>query len=241
MKKSILSIAAIFAAVTLNAQMATVSTPQPILKGVESDLFHPVLSQDGSQLLFSNADYSNLRTYDFASGAVSKQTSADKDQALVAHFDNNKLSLDKPTQVRTEGSTLYVTVKGKEKSFSPVDCYAGYLWESLSPDGQKIMFVAAGKGVFITDLNGQILANPGKYEAPVWFGNDHIIVQKTTDDGHQFSSSQILLLNLDGTESQAITRPESMTFSPTASFEAGKLVYTTIDGRLYQVNITLNK
>lgn len=237
MKKSILILAAISASLALNAQMAQVSTPEPILKGVESDLFHPVLSKDGKHLLFSNANYTNLRSFDFESGAVAK-LGATNSEALNAHFDaENKVCLKAETKVRTEGSTLFIN----EKAYQPVESYAGYLWESLSPDGTKVMFVAAGKGVFITDLEGNIIARPGKYEAPVWFGNDHIIVQNTTDDGHQFSSSQILLMNLDGTQSQALTRPESMTFSPTASIEANRVVYTTVDGRLYQINVTFNK
>lgn len=242
MKKSILCIAAAMcAAITVNARMAEVSKAEPVLRGVETDLFHPVLSADGSQVLFSNADYSNLRTYDFNSGAVSKIDNNDRHAALYARFDGDKVSLVPPTKVRTEGSTLYINVNGTEKAYHPVDAYAGYLWESLSPDGTKVMFVAAGKGVFIVDLEGNIVARPGKYEAPVWFGNDHILVQNTTDDGHQYSSSQILLLKADGSESQAITSPESMTFSPTASFQSGRVVYTTVDGRLYQVKLTLNK
>lgn len=241
MKKSIFTLAAVFAVVTVNAQMAKVSAPRPVLKGIESELFHPVLSADGTTVSFSNADYSNVRTYDFESGVIEK-VGFDKDQAFRARFDrNNRLTATPSTAARTEDEMLYITVNGVEKSYHPVDAYAGYLWESVSPDGTKVMFVAAGKGIFITDLQGNVIACPGKYEAPVWFGNDHIIVQNTTDDGHQFTSSQILLLNLDGSQSQAITRPESMSFSPAASIENGRVVYSTVDGRLYEVNVTLNK
>lgn len=241
MKKSILSLVAVCASMTMSAQMATVSTPQPILKGVETNLYHPVLSADGQRVLFSDADYTNLRTYDFESGVVEK-LNVDNRAALNAHFDaKGKVTLRPETKVRTEGTTLYITVNGVQKGYHPVDCYAGYLWESLSPDGTKVMFVVAGKGVFITDLEGNIISTPGKYEAPVWFGNDHILVQNSTDDCHQFTSSQILLMTADGSDKQAITRPESMTFSPTASYENGRVVYTTVDGYLYQVNVKLNK
>lgn len=241
MRKSILTFACAAMALIANAQLATVSTPQPILKGVETNLFNPVLSNDGNHVLFSDANYANLRSYDFNSGVVRKVASTNT-EALNAHFDaNNEVSLVPSTKVRTEGSTLFINVNGTEKAFSPVESFAGYLWESLSPDGTKVMFVAAGKGVVITDLNGRVIARPGKYEAPVWFGNNHILVQNSTDDGHQFTSSQILLMNLDGSEVQALTRPESMSFSPTASFDAGKIVYTTVDGRLYQLNVKLNK
>jgi Tol biopolymer transport system component len=58
-------------------------------------------------------------------------------------------------------------------------------------------------------------------------------------NGYQNISSQILIMNVDGSEKQELTKPESMTMNPTASFEAGKIVYNTIDGRLYQMNISL--
>ena len=101
------------------------------------------------------------------------------------------------------------------------------------------MFFAAGFGIVITDLNGNILSTPGNFEAPVWYGNDHIVAMNATNDGHNYRSSQIVLLSADGTQFQALTKPESMTMNPTASFDAGKIVYATIDGRLYQMNIKL--
>lgn len=237
MKKSILSLFAVGAALTLNAQIAEVSKPEPILRGVESEMFNPVLSADGNYLMFSDANYTNVRQYEFASGAISHVNIGQR-QAIRARVDNQG-RISEPVGVRTEGSTLYITKNGVEKAYTPIDSYAGYIWASLSPDGQKVMFVAAGHGIVITDLDGKIIAEPGNFEAPVWFGNDHIVVQNTTDDGHQFHSSQILLMNLDGTQQQAITRPESMTFTPAASLQGHKIVYNTIDGYLYMVNVTL--
>lgn len=236
-KKTItLALAAVAVCAATHAQIARVSTPEPILKGQESAMYNPVLSNDGSTLLFSDVDYSNLRSYDMEAGVV-KSVKATAEEAMNAQFDKKgEITYASPV-VSTKGSSIIIN----GKSYSPVDCYAGYLWESVSPDGTKVMFVAAGVGVIITDLKGNIIARPGNYEAPVWYGNDHIVVQKATDDGHQYQSSQILLLNLDGTESQALTKPESMTFTPAASAEAGKIVYSTIDGRLYQINVELIK
>lgn len=240
MKKTFLTLCLTCAsAVMMQAQLADISSPKPLLRGVESEMYNPVLSADGKQLMFSSADFSNLRTLDFESGAVSK-VSATRTQAFKARFDaNDDVTFTPSTAVRTQGSTLYITVNGHETGYSPVESRAGYLWASLSPDGTKVMFVAAEKGIFITDLKGNILAHPGDYEAPVWYNNDVIVAQKSTDDGHQYSSSQILLIKVDGSEIQAITRPESMTFTPTASAASSKIVYSTIDGRLYEVNVTL--
>lgn len=241
MKKSLLAFALLAASTAVHAQIADVSAPRPLLKGVQSEMYNPVLSADGSKLMFSNAGYTDLRVYDFTDNVTARVkdiTSAG--DGFRAHFVGNKIDIA-PAAVRTEGSTLIITAAGKEKVLTPAGECAGYVWPSLSPDGKKVMFVAAGKGIYITDLKGNVIARPGNYEAPAWYGNDHIVVQNSTDDGHQLRSSQILLLNLDGSQVQQLTKPESMTLTPTASAKSGKIVYGTIDGRLYEVDVTLKK
>ena len=137
----------------------------------------------------------------------------------------------------TEGSRVHVTVGGEERVFSPVDSWAGYLWASLSPDGQRVAFFAAGKGIVVIDLRGQVVAMLGNYEMPCWYNNNYIVAQNAKDDGHQFTSSQLLLLKADGTWQTELTKPASMTMQPTCG--GGKVVYTTIDGLLYEMKINI--
>ena len=137
----------------------------------------------------------------------------------------------------TEGSRVHVTVNGEDRVFSPVDSWAGYLWASLSPDGKKVAFFAAGKGIVVIDLRGQMLAMLGNYEMPCWYNNDYLVAQNAKDDGHQFTSSQIVLLKADGTYKADLTKPASMTMQPTCG--GGKIVYTTIDGLLYEMKINI--
>lgn len=234
MKKQLLSTLTALAALSASAQIAEVSTPRPLLAGVESDMYYPVMSRDGSQVMFTSVDYTGLRVYDFNDNVTKKLS--DKPRAgLSASFATG----DERVKVATEGSRLIVTRDGVERSFTPVECHAGYLWESLSPDGSKIMFVAAGKGIVVTDLDGRVLSMPGKYEAPVWYGNDLIVAMDATDDGHQYRSSRIVMLRVDGSEMQPLTRPESMSMFPAASIESGKVVYNTIDGLLYEIDVKL--
>lgn len=238
MKKILLAAITLAGALIAQAQIADVGVPQPLLKGVESDMYNPVLSADGSKLLFSDIDYSNLRVYDFNDNVTEKVPA--RGYSIYNHFAKVKVAVNTGGAVRTEGSKLIITdSNGVEKSFTPIECTAGYCWASLSPDGKKVVFLAAGKGLVVTDLNGNILAQPGNYESPAWFGNDHLLVQHATDDGHQLRSSQILLINLDGSAVQPLTKPESMTMTPTGSAEAGKVVFSTIDGRLYQQTVKL--
>jgi len=117
----------------------------------------------------------------------------------------------------TEENRVHVIVGGEERVFSPVDSWAGYLWASLSPDGKRVAFFAAGKGIVVIDLRGQMLAMLGNYE--------------------QFTSSQLLLLKADGTWQTELTRPASMTMQPTCG--GGRIVYTTIDGLLHEMKINI--
>ncbi len=296
--KQVLLAFALGAAFSAAGQIAVTGKPEPLMRGTQSQLFNPVLSADGSKLLVSESDFSNLRIYDFNSGACMQICSdlrsgfdaqftpdGSKVVYVAQTFDNSGKALRQLRQydinagtntnmselshsvgrpavansgtetvingkvktngkkldklVRTEGSNLYITVNGKENCYSPVPSQAGYCWESLSPDGTKVMFFAAGKGIIICDLNGNILRELGNYESPVWFGNNHVVAMHATDDGHQYRSSQIVLLDTKSSAMQELTKPESMTMCPTASFQSSKIVYNTIDGLLYQMSVTL--
>ncbi len=297
MKHLLLTLAAVACVTQARAQIVETSTPKPLLKGVESEMYYPVLSEDGSRLLFTNVNFSGLRMYDYNDNVtitisdearagfdavftpnadavyfVAQQTVNGLNYRQVKHFDvatgtttavtaqgrdvarpmasNSGVATvvdgkivsrlnKKEVSVRTEGSTLYITSNGVEKAYSPVESHAGYLWASVSPDKTKVLFFAAAKGAFVVDLKGNIISELGNYECPVWYGNDMVVAMNAVDNGYQFSSSQIVIMRADGSELQELTKPESMSMNPTASIQAGKIVYNTIDGRLYEMNITI--
>lgn len=171
-------------------------------------------------------------------GAVSA-VPATRGGALKAPQQGYSSSADIGEAVWTEGSRVHLTVNGEERVFCPVNSWAGYLWASLSPDGKRVAFFAAGKGIVIIDLRGQMLAMPGNYEMPCWYNNDYLVAQNATDDGHQFTSSQLVLLKADGTWRAELTKPASMTMHPTCG--GGRIVYTTIDGLLYEMRINIHE
>lgn len=141
--------------------------------------------------------------------------------------------------VYTSGSQVVINRNGIEHRYTPVESYAGYLWASISPNGDKVAFFAAGRGIVVIDLEGNVIAELGNYEMPSWYNNDYIVAQNATDDGHQFTSSQILLLKADGSFRHELTARTSMTMQPTAG--GGKIAYTTIDGNLTLITIEINE
>lgn len=141
--------------------------------------------------------------------------------------------------VYTAGSEVVLNINGTERRYTPVESYAGYLWASISPKADKVAFFAAGRGIVVIDLDGNVLAQLGNYEMPCWYNNDYIVAQNASDDGYQFTASQILLLKADGTFSHELTPRTSMTMQPTCG--GGKIAYTTIDGRLTMITIDINE
>ena len=281
---------------TAAAQHVSVTSKTRLLEGVEGPAYRPVLSPDGSQLLFAAGENGGLKMLDFNSGVVTRvsdtpsagtdafwggdgmvyyvgqerrsnnlvyrtgyaynpataQTEvvleaqhgavlpvhATRGAALKGSGKSFAKAINRGTAVYTAGAELFITRNGVTRSYTPVPSHAGYLWASLSPDGTRVAFYAAARGICVTDLDGNLLAEIGNYEMPCWYDNDYIIAQNATDDGHQFTSSQILILKADGSFKTALTTPTSMAMQPTAA--AGKIVYTTIDGLLYQINISIN-
>ena len=171
-------------------------------------------------------------------GAVHLETGT-RGMAMNGERHNFATAPNRGVSVYTTGSQLVVNIDGKESRYTPVECYAGYLWSSVSPKGDKIAFFAAGKGIVVTDLQGKVLAQLGNYEMPCWYNNDYLVAQNASDDGYQFTSSQILLLKADGTFRHELTPKTSMTMQPTAG--GGKIAYTTIDGNITMITIDINE
>lgn len=232
MKKLILTLACAAAALGLHAQMADVSAPVRVFPGSDEGMYHPVMWADGNTVTVSDPDYTNARTVD-----LSGRTYSASDVTATSLAASTSCFTAGATRVLTRGNELEIIVNGERACYTPVESFAGYLWPSVSPDGTKVMFFAAGEGIVVCDLQGNVLSRPGNFEAPVWYGNGHILAQNATDDGHQFESSQIVLLSVDGRQRQDLTAPESMAFTPAGNLDTNTVVYSTVDGILYKMNV----
>ncbi len=121
------------------------------------------------------------------------------------------------------------------------DKVESYLWTAVSPDGSKIVTYAIGVGTVVLDMQGNILAELGDYESPTWYGNDFVAAMKATDDGHQFTSSKIVLLDCNSKQVHDLTSPSEMGMNPSASAEAGRIVYSTVEGKLFMLELNVTK
>lgn len=117
----------------------------------------------------------------------------------------------------------------------------GYIWPSVSPDGTKILFTSAGRGTFISDLNGKILYSLGTINAPVWYTNDYVVGMVDQDNGDYFTASKIVIASTDGKFKQDLTANEELGMYPAASPATNSIAYNTLNGDVYVLTVNIKK
>ena len=114
----------------------------------------------------------------------------------------------------TRGDMLYlVDEAGFTRALQPVQDSNGYLWASLSPDGTRVLFEAASRGLFVCDMNGEIVAELGEFLMPCWYNNDYIIAMSNAGNTRT-NGSRIWLLSVDGEVCKPISTREERAVQP---------------------------
>ena len=68
---------------------------------------------------------------------------------------------------------------------------------ALSPDGSRIAFQIAGKGIFVCDANGNNVVNLCKGSHPAWLNDNRTIVMTVvSDDGMRFTASTLYAIDV---------------------------------------------
>ena len=288
-----IALAAMLVAVTAVAVLAQPVTVVSTRVLVDSCAYFPQLSADGTLLLYSNTEASELYLKDLASGRVT--TVADQGlpgfdarfapdgtvyyvtQALgkdnlvyhAAHcydpatgqrqqvlkpqhgavyvlpaaqgvaIEGEQQSYTTAKQVGlyayTRNSELFVTDGASMSLSSPAGECAGYLWPSVSPDGTMVAFEAAGKGLYVCDLAGNVLHRLPSASMPVWLDDNHIIAMTNTNFGAQRDKGTFLYVTtLDG-EVQRLTDPQEHAVQPMVVGD--KLVYVADGGQIKEATL----
>ncbi len=225
--------------------------------------YEPVFSSDGRYLCFKSDEYLNKRkvsslqkidlitgdtiTLESGSRNLSRPVVAGNNIVYLADgnqrvkgFQNNILkSSNNETYILLEELTPVLYVNGVKKIFKPGGD-GSYIWVSLSPDKTKILYLLVGKGTFVCDLNGNILASPGKLNAPKWLNNQIIIGMDDKDDGHKITSSEIVAFSIASKKKINITSSNDKKEMYPYPFADGKrIAFSTSDGRLFIITVEI--
>lgn len=146
-------------------------------------------------------------------------------------------------KVYSNAQSIIVNENGKEKKLKPFseNEVTGYIWATLSPDKNRILFYAVGKGTYIADLNGKIRASLGDVQAPQWFGKNYVMGMQAKSNEFTYTASRILIVQTDGEKKQYLTDENEIAMYPTAAYDVNKIAYNTSDGKLYLLTLKLHK
>jgi|SRR5690625_641464 len=106
-------------------------------------------------------------------------------------------------------------VDGQSKRENAVDVSpfdnAFYLNPQVSPDGEKIAFEIYGGNLYVMNIDGTRLTDLGPGNRPQWSPDSrYILANRTTDDGHDITSADIIAFSLDGKEKVNLTSNTSL-------------------------------
>ena len=148
--------------------------------------------------------------------------------------------IDAELSVDNQDLKLNLYRNGERFELTPHGSDVNYIWASLSPNKQMILFNTR-RGTAICDLEGNELINLGHgLDAPVWYGNDYVVGMQDESDGHNYIASSIVIASVDGRMHQNLTNPAEYGMYPATHAESGRIVYATDNGdiRLIQLNLT---
>ncbi|MBD3226316.1 MAG: hypothetical protein GF313_16425 [Caldithrix sp.] len=153
--------------------------------------------------------------------------------------ENQILSQDDIPFVTIQRREILLWDNGEQKMLAPLGKQK-YIWPSISPDGQKLLFTAAGVGTFISDLHGNIENELGYANAPQWSADGNwIVFMMDRDDGHRITASDIYAISADGSRKIQLTASQNtIEMYPDWGHQSNKIVYNTQDGRIFLMELT---
>ena len=216
------------------------------------------ISADGQQVVYGEVSYKNnlrqqaVKSIDLTNG---------KKQTLVKPTrDLQGFALDGKTAVTMTGGKmkkhalkggdaistrpvltkhhlkLYITRNGVTTLFAPNGADERYIWASLSPDGNRVLYHVSSRGTFVSNIDGSNVIAMGDITALKWWDDNTIVGMDEQDDEYSIISSRIVARTLDG-EQQMLTGDDIIATYPLPSKQAGKIAFSTPDGNIYLINV----
>ena len=227
--------------------------------------YEPVFSADGRFILFRSDEYINKRRVssllklDLVTADtvilekkvrnLSRPAVTGNNIAYVADGHHRtkeyqqkiQKSAAKETYVILEDLIPVIYINGIKKTLQPGG-EGSYIWVSLSPDKTRLLYCLAGKGTFVSDLVGNVIASAGKLNAPKWLNNQIVVGMVDKDDGMKVISSEIIAFSVTAKKKINLTSTVERSEMFPYPFPDGKrIAFRTPEGMLYIMKIKIKQ
>jgi tricorn protease-like protein len=138
-----------------------------------------------------------------------------------------------------KGASLALIMPSEIRELDPMPG-SEYINAALSPDGTRIVFEVLGGGMHVLNLETGAIVDLGVGNRPVWSpALNRIAFMVAEDDGYTYTSSDIYVINADGTGRRKLSTTTSlMEMNPSWSPDGTRIafdVYAT--GDVYIITI----
>lgn len=222
--------------------------------------YKPAFSYSGEKIWYRSDNYSGMLKYSTISeydilSAKSKviepgsrnvsppQVAGDR----IIYSVDGKRKID-PSAPKSGDVGIYVVleelvpviyINGIRKPLKP-NGDGNYIWASISPDKTKLLYNFGGRSTYVCDLDGKILKDIGRINAPEWLNNSIIVGMNDKDDGYRVLSSDIICYSLSSGRTTNLTNSgNAVEMYPKPFPDGGRIVYKTLNGELYIMHIRI--
>ena len=149
------------------------------------------------------------------------------------------------TPALTSSNVYEIMVNNPAKATSQIASLKDYAGKmiinpAISPDGNKVAFQIPGHGMWICNSDGSNLKSLGKGSNPQWLSdNESLIYTVVTDDGTNFTASDIYSININSNSKYLLTGNTSLIpLTPSVSPDGKKVIFeNAIDASIYIINL----
>ncbi|MFO7573966.1 MAG: hypothetical protein R6W67_02260 [Bacteroidales bacterium] len=226
--------------------------------------YEPRFSEKGDKIYFRSDTYSQHRKfsalyeYDLGNGkrvVIDSALRGLRPPVIIngtliwsAESGEKKLAIDAEIS-KDEKNSIYLTLEnlrpvihqnGTSRVIIP-NGPGNYIWASLSPDRTKIVYNFNGRGTWVCDLQGQIIAEAGRVNAPRWLDNETIVGMDDRDDGYRVTTSDIIAFFPEtGKKVNLTAGSERIEMYPVPFPDGRRIVFQSNGGELHVIHIKRN-
>ncbi len=218
------------------------------------------ISADGSKVLYNKVTLVNKRRHN----SLVTQNVIDKNKNVIEAPSRSKISADiindRPVYVkdgkmiaersatRSASDNYIITIEdrkmvlyrnGQKTTLTPNGANESYIWPSISPDKKNLVYTVAGKGTFVSTIDGGSPIALGNLRAPKWVNNNLIVGMNDIDDGEKLISSQLVVSSKDAKMRKNLETPQVNAMYPAPSADGKKIAFNSEEGQVYIMNVEI--